>query len=237
MNIIYHDNTPFYTSHTYNRLFYLAEYHGKVHMRAYFNTFRDQFITEVQASESLRNIDIKMYISAEIMIALELEKHLNFFKQMYGFNGRFYVSSTAAGIDIIYANSNFQKVRRLEVKCTNGSYKKYTCGNTVRSVNENGYYLSTRCSWKYHLTKKTSQDKSFTSLLDEFIYCDAIHAVLTMKDNWDSLELSELWFINGMEMRDLLRQNRNKQNLIQITPSTFHTKYKNNVELIHREKN
>lgn len=232
MNIIYYNDTPFYTPYAYNKLFYLVEHHGKIAMRTYFNSFRDQFRTEVQANESLRNIDVKLYISAEIIIALELGKHLKYFEQKYGFPGQFYVSATATGTDIIYADSDFDKIRSLEAKCTNGSYKKYTRGPIVRQVNEDGYYLSTKCSWKYHLTKKTSKDKSFTDLIDEFDHSDAVHAVLAMKPNWGSLELSELWFINGANMRDLLRENRNKQNLIQIIPSTFHTKHKDNVELI-----
>ena len=236
VNIVYYKNTPFYTPETYTNLFNYAEFHGKKSMREYVNTFSNQFNTDKQAGESLRNIDTKMYFSAEIMIAMELEKKKEEFVDRYGFSGNFYVSSTANGIDIVYAEEPIDNcltgsVKHLEAKCTNGSYKKHTRGNVVRPINEDGYYLQTNCAWKYHLTKTHNPNDAFNSLLDEFNNMDAIHAVLTMENNVKSV-ISELWFINGENIKYMLTYKRTKQNLIQINPSSFYTFFKDKVELI-----
>jgi len=244
MNIVYYENTPFYTPETYTQLFHYAEHFGKETLREYFNTFRNEFQSEVQANESLRNLDSKMYISAEILIAMELQKNRRVFFSKYGFIGKFFVSTTANGVDIIYAvepdpwlpegkeNVVDQPVRHIEAKCTNGVFKKYTRGNVVRPINRDGYYLSTKCSWKYHLTKKHDVDQSFVDILNEFSVMDAVHAVITLEDDIKPI-ISELWFIGGDKLQGMLARNRNKQNLIQINPSSFYTIFKEDVELIY----
>ena len=236
MNIVYYENTPYYTPETYSHLFYYAERYGKETMREYFNTFRDQFESITQANESLRNIDNKMYISSEIIIARKLENYKKIFADKYGFSGNFYVSTVASGVDIVYAreepgNQLTQPVKRLESKCTNGFYKKYTRGRVVRPINEYGYYLKTKCAWKYHLTKTHNPIDAFNSTFDDFGNMDAVHAVLTMEYNVRPI-ISELWSITGEGIQRMLIRNRNKQNLVQISPTSFYTIFKDDVELI-----
>lgn len=231
-NIIYYDNCPFYTPKAYELLLDLAENKGKVTLRKYFNTFRDEFNSFVHANEALRNLDTKLYLSAEIIIAIELGKNLKMLRERYGYKGELYVSTGANGFDIIYANKDMTKVSLLEAKCVGGHYKEYSRGNIVRPLLEDGTYLSTKTCWKYHLTKKDSPDACFQDLLAEFDTMDAVHGTLVMADGIYP-RMAELFFVPGPYMQKLLEMNRNKQNLIQITPSTFYTQHKDYVVALH----